>query len=201
MTLQSSGAISLANVQTEFGGSNPIGINEYYGVAAGVPGSGTISLNDFYGKSAGGVFDFTSYIFGYSNTNYGNPQTHTYSGNIVTPGAASSPKTFTVYLGNNRGGGGYNGANVTVRYYQGGALTNTWYENRAGTYGYYNTFTFGSSSMQFTSTIYDDSVYANVGGSAEVIWSASQGAPQLQRDLYFHFSGYGTQGIYYSGYD
>lgn len=30
MTLQSSGAISLADVQTEFGGANPIGINEYY---------------------------------------------------------------------------------------------------------------------------------------------------------------------------
>ena len=52
MPLQSSGAISLANVQTEFGGSNPIGINEYYGVASGVPASGTISLYDFYGKSA-----------------------------------------------------------------------------------------------------------------------------------------------------
>ena len=52
MTLQSSGAISLANVQTEFGGSNPISISEYYGVASGVPSSGTISLSNFYGKSA-----------------------------------------------------------------------------------------------------------------------------------------------------
>ena len=52
MTLQSSGAISLANVQTEFGGSNPISISEYYGVASGVPTSGTISLSNFYGKSS-----------------------------------------------------------------------------------------------------------------------------------------------------
>ena len=52
MTLQSSGEISLANVQTEFGGSNPIGINEYYGVASGVPASGAISLANFYGTSA-----------------------------------------------------------------------------------------------------------------------------------------------------
>ena len=51
MTLQSSGAISLNDVQTEHGGSNPIGINEYYGVAPGVPSSGTISLDDFYGTS------------------------------------------------------------------------------------------------------------------------------------------------------
>lgn len=52
MALQSSGAISLANVQTEFGGSNPISISEYYGAATGVPGSGIISLSDFYGTSA-----------------------------------------------------------------------------------------------------------------------------------------------------
>lgn len=37
MTLQSSGAISFADLQTEFGGSNPIGINEYYKDGAYVP--------------------------------------------------------------------------------------------------------------------------------------------------------------------
>ncbi len=30
MTLQSSGSISLSQVQAEYGGSNPIGMNEYY---------------------------------------------------------------------------------------------------------------------------------------------------------------------------
>ena len=52
MVLQSSGAISLANIQTEFGGSNPIAISEYYGAASGIPSSGTIAFNNFYGKSA-----------------------------------------------------------------------------------------------------------------------------------------------------
>jgi len=59
MTLQSSGAISLANVQTEFGGSNPISLSEYYRGGAytttnntGVPTSGQISLSQFYGTSA-----------------------------------------------------------------------------------------------------------------------------------------------------
>ena len=52
MALQSSGAISLANVQTEFGGSAPTSISEYYGVDTGVPASGTIALSDFYGTSA-----------------------------------------------------------------------------------------------------------------------------------------------------
>ena len=52
MALQTSGAISLADVQTEFGGNNPISLSEYYGVASGIPSSSTISLGDFYGKSA-----------------------------------------------------------------------------------------------------------------------------------------------------
>ena len=33
MTLQSSGAISLANIAAEFGGSTPHSLSEYYGVA------------------------------------------------------------------------------------------------------------------------------------------------------------------------
>jgi len=37
MTLQSSGAISLSQVQTEFGGANPISMSEYY--AGGVSGN------------------------------------------------------------------------------------------------------------------------------------------------------------------
>ena len=57
MALQTSGAISLANIQTEFGGSNPIAISEYYGAAAGVPTSGTIAISHFYGKSS--QFSFT----------------------------------------------------------------------------------------------------------------------------------------------
>ncbi len=68
MVLQSSGAISLANLQTEFGGANPIGLNEYYtsGYASGVTGiptSGQISLNQFYGKAkptSGGTWPTTA---------------------------------------------------------------------------------------------------------------------------------------------
>lgn len=51
MTLQASGAISLLDVATEFGGAVPHSMNEYYAAAAGVPTSGLISLSDFYGKS------------------------------------------------------------------------------------------------------------------------------------------------------
>lgn len=62
MTLQSSGALSLSQVQAEFGGANPIGMSEYYagganvpsatsGVNGAVPASGTISMSKFYGTS------------------------------------------------------------------------------------------------------------------------------------------------------
>lgn len=51
MALPSSGPISLLQIATEFGGSAPHSLNEYYGKAAGIPASGTISLANFYGKS------------------------------------------------------------------------------------------------------------------------------------------------------
>lgn len=62
MPLPSSGPLSLNDIQTEFGGTNPISINEYYAggsfVPAGtsgtngpVPSSGTISISNFYGTS------------------------------------------------------------------------------------------------------------------------------------------------------
>mgnify|MGYP005758706689 CR=1 FL=1 len=74
MALQTSGAISLANIQSEFGASNPISINEYYRGGANVPNSsanssiptsGTISLSNFYGgvsASADNTFNFTMSI-------------------------------------------------------------------------------------------------------------------------------------------
>lgn len=52
MALPSSGPISLGQIQTEFGGSAPTAISEYYGKASGIPSSGAISLGNFHGKSA-----------------------------------------------------------------------------------------------------------------------------------------------------
>lgn len=81
MPLQSSGAISLNDLQTEFGGSNPIAITEYYRggglvpnvtVNNSVPTSGQISLSNFYGASAVDVipaaFDINN-ISGNANSN------------------------------------------------------------------------------------------------------------------------------------
>jgi hypothetical protein len=52
MALQTSGPISFTDIQTEFGGENPISLSEYYGAADGIPASGAIALNGFYGKSS-----------------------------------------------------------------------------------------------------------------------------------------------------
>lgn len=50
MALQSSGAISLSQIQTEFGGVAPISLTEYYGKDT-VPSSGALSMTDFYGTT------------------------------------------------------------------------------------------------------------------------------------------------------
>jgi hypothetical protein len=60
MALPTSGPLTLAQIQTEFGGSNPISLSEYYagganvpagtsGTYGAVPSSGTISIRNFYG--------------------------------------------------------------------------------------------------------------------------------------------------------
>jgi hypothetical protein len=60
MVLPCSGPISLSDVQTEYGGSNPIGLNEYYRGSGyvvsnyNVPTSGAISLFDFLGSNTSG---------------------------------------------------------------------------------------------------------------------------------------------------
>ena len=62
MTLPASGPLSLNDIQTEFGGTNPIGMNEYYaggglvppgttGTYGAVPSSGALSVQNFYGTS------------------------------------------------------------------------------------------------------------------------------------------------------
>jgi hypothetical protein len=69
MALPASGPLTLADIQGEFGGSNPISLSEYYaggglvpagttGTYGAVPSSGEISIRNFYGTS-NIVIDFT----------------------------------------------------------------------------------------------------------------------------------------------
>lgn len=73
MPLPSSGAISLLSIANEFGGSAPHSLNEYYGVASGIPSSGQISMNQFYGASA--VVTQRSFSAGASFNNTSGTQT------------------------------------------------------------------------------------------------------------------------------
>jgi hypothetical protein len=103
MPLQSSGAISLADIQTEFGGVNPIGIDEYYRGSSYVPGSvtavpagGTISLANFYGTSsvnfwALGEQDSATVVTGGEYTSGGSFT----SANITATSAGTTTLTFT----------------------------------------------------------------------------------------------------------
>jgi hypothetical protein len=54
MTLQTSGAITFGNVQTEMLGTNPISLSEYYDAVDDIPASGAISMSNFYGKQRKG---------------------------------------------------------------------------------------------------------------------------------------------------
>lgn len=74
MTLPTSGPLTLADIQAEFGGTNPISLSEYYaggglvpvgatGTYGAVPSSGQISIQNFYGTSA--VILLTSIVAGY----------------------------------------------------------------------------------------------------------------------------------------
>ena len=60
MALPSSGVLTLNDIQTEFGGTNPIDLSDYYrggglvpdsGPNAAIPTSGAISVSDFYGSA------------------------------------------------------------------------------------------------------------------------------------------------------
>lgn len=50
MALPSSGILKWSAIQTEFGGSNPVKLSEYYGKDT-LPASGLIKASDFYGTS------------------------------------------------------------------------------------------------------------------------------------------------------
>lgn len=75
MTLPTSGPITLADIQTEFGGANPISLSEYYaggayvpagttGTNGAIPSSSTIKLSDFYGAPASYVYSFSVTVGG-----------------------------------------------------------------------------------------------------------------------------------------
>lgn len=110
MTLQTSGAISLSQIQTEFGGANPISMSEYYagganvpgstsGVNGAVPASGTISMSKFFGTS--------DVAFSPSGgTSAGAPQTLSDIGNLYASVSITCNQSATWNWSNYAGSGG-----------------------------------------------------------------------------------------------
>lgn len=110
MALPESGAISLNDVATEFGGTTPHSLSEYYGVDTGVPSSGTISLSDFYGTSSlvigqayqGGYYAGTIDVNGFGSGTHHLiviDESQETSAKYRTTNAASSSATSLIYGG------------------------------------------------------------------------------------------------------
>lgn len=121
MTLPASGELTLADIQGEFGGANPIGLNEYYaggglvppgttGTHGAVPTSGEISVYNFYGTSntfplrwgdTGTIYHDPIVVYGGT---YGTEQatiTATTSGafNFYVPTDAGGDAFYTTFVG------------------------------------------------------------------------------------------------------
>ena len=115
MALPTSGTISLTDIQIEFGGSSPIGLNEYYkggayvtetDFAPNVPTSGSISLSDFYGAANTTLYTVT----------------YTSDTTITLPATFRSPITVTA-LGGGGGGGGDDAGRLGYPGYAGRIVT------------------------------------------------------------------------------
>ena len=118
MALQSSGAISIANIATEFGGSQPHALNEYYrngGLVTSnntsVPTSGQIDLADFYGA----VKEISSFV----TTNTTNRNASTIFGSNFT---ANIPKRLVINSGVEVGASNLSNYAVLVPSGMGGSL-------------------------------------------------------------------------------
>ena len=109
MTMQSSGEITFAQIQTEHSGSNPIGLNEYYRGGSltafnpqntNIPTSGTIATDDFYtsrGFGATNGFIFTAGTTGGKTASVGYWATNTLGS--ITQSSATQASTKVTLIG------------------------------------------------------------------------------------------------------
>jgi len=113
MTMPASGPISFSQLQTEFGGTNPIGLNEYYsggvnipasGTGIGIPASGALSMSMFYGK--------TDIVPGNSGV--------ITSGSSYTLPLNAGPSINVLVVGGGGGGGGGSNRRTNAGYITGG---------------------------------------------------------------------------------
>lgn len=88
MTITTSGSLAMSAIQSEFGGTNPISMSEYYaggalvpsgvsGVNGAIPSSGQVSMSKYYGASSSGVSLNPNYTTGWTGVIL--PPTNTYA--------------------------------------------------------------------------------------------------------------------------
>lgn len=185
MAIANSGAISLSTIQTEFGGANPISINEYYaggtyvpsgtsGVNGAVPTSGQISFSQFYGTSDVVInLNADTYDdFGYVGINDATVEWQCHSnGSIVvyttTTGSVAQynwvvPTSFgsDYWVRVNRTSGSF--------FNTGGYSTNVWTDTvNSPAWGISRTTT-GAESITFTAEIASDSSGTNILDTASI---------------------------------
>lgn len=189
MTLPVSGPLTIANIQTEFGGSNPAGLSEYYaggtyvpsgttGVNGAVPSSGTIAISDFYG---------TSVSVGFSN--------HTLRSNDSGSGGPATVSLFLYANGVARG----TVTSAAVAYNIDGVTTTTRTFNVANGYSSNQWLTSGTATdytvrATWTPTPGGDTPTGSpLGswiqlGSSTVSWTLSQTLNDTDGDLLVEFS-------------
>ena len=111
MTLQASGAITLADIAAEFGGATPHSLSEYYRGGTyvpdtagnvSIPTSGAIAFDDFYGTAAF-VADYIPDALNWTNISGSYTGFDTVDTNTQTLAGINSTITIEVYR--NTGGG------------------------------------------------------------------------------------------------
>lgn len=123
MAIKSSGALSLGDIQAEFGGPTPLSLGMYYAGGsyvpagtAGIPSSGLISIGNFYGAS-----NYTKTLHEYLTVGtygYAVPTGATSLSVVVIGGGAHGGSARQTNFGEGtEGGGGGSGAVVQTTYY------------------------------------------------------------------------------------
>ena len=181
MALQGSGQISLGDIATEFGGSQPHALSEYYG-KGNAPGSGQIRMaNDFYGTSNfsySGLLDYAG---------IGNEGSSSFNFGTRNFGTADASRIIVVVGNTSYGTSGVSsvsigGSNGTIHHQTGGTYSRSWVSSRAvpsGTSGNV-TVNFSGGSGRVGIAVYamyglDPSNYSPVGsnGGANCSYSRS----------------------------
>lgn len=195
MSLQTSGAISLTDIQNEFyawnSGTNPIGLNEYYGANGYSPSSGEISIGNFYGRTG---FNYYSMIFGEQYGSSDISGTETYTGPLIGTrnGIGDNINFYIQCIPGYKGAPYYIYGTSTLYYYYDEYLLASFASSGSTPYAAYWLFSppFSGLSVQFESTISEQRDSSPLG-SCSITWDTAQYAPSY-RTLYYHNFDYYT---------